>query len=217
MGLCKCTHCPQQGNFVVGRYYSWVHLVKENKFWHEGRRVTDEQGERYSFSVKEYASYFKDIEIPNFSMGIYIDRKCELLFVPHFRHEAGYSVSLDHFERLPFSYEAEEVGKLFRAVWETFRNHPVVKAEEVEGVTPYYKIVTKGKGFRAFSGSRWMIDVQFITSENEIIFEYWYRKKGGAFGRDTTDRHINRIIKLPADNKALGTAILDIFAEAGVP
>lgn len=29
---------------------------------------------------------------------------------------------------------------------------------------PYYKIVTKGKGFRAFSERRWMIAVMFGTS-----------------------------------------------------
>lgn len=219
MGLCKCLHCPQQGEFAVGRYYDWLYSVAEKDFWNKGRSrsVRDEQEGRYTFAPKEYASCFKDIEAADVSMGIYIDRKKELIFVPEFRYEKGYSVSLDCFERLPFPYEAEEVGKTFLAVWETFRAHPVVSAEERERTTPYYKIVTKGKGFRAFSERRWMIDVTFITSENEVIFEYWYRKKGGAFGRDTTDRLINRIIKLSADNDTIGNAILDVFGEAGVP
>ena len=62
-----------------------------------------------------------------------------------------------------------------------------------------------------------MIGVTFITSENESIFAYWYRKKGGAFGLDTTDRRIERLITLSADNETIGNTILDVFGEAGVP
>lgn len=217
MGLCKCTHCPQQGTFAAGSYYVWLYSMEEKSFGEKGRYVKDEQGDGYTFSPKEYVSCFKEIEAANLSMNIFIDRKRELIFVPVFRHEAGFAASLGYFERLPFPYEAGEVGKTFSAVYEEFRNHPVVSAEEVKRTTPYYKIVTNGKGFRAFSGKRWMIHIQFITSENEIIFEYWYRKKGGAFGCDATDRHINRIIKLPSDNEVIGNAVLDVFGEAGVP
>lgn len=217
MGLCKCVYLPQRGNFVAGRYYAWLYSVEDKKREEKSRSVTDEQGDRYVFSPKEYSYYFREIETADAAMGIYVDRKRELIFVPEFRYEKGYFVSLDCFERLPFPYEAEEVGKTFLAVWETFRNHSVVSVEEFEHATPYYKIVTKGKGFRAFSERHWMISVTFITSENEIIFEYWYRKKGGAFGRDITDRHINRITELSADKGTIGNAILDVFGEAGVP
>lgn len=217
MGLCKCTRCPPQGKFVVGRYYAWRYSIAEKFFWKKGRHVTDEQGDGYTFSPRGFASCFKEMEAADLYMGIYIDRKRELIFVPKFKYEAGYHVSLDRFERLPFPYEAEEVGKTLLAVWEAYREHPVVSAEEKEHTTPYYKIITKGKGIRAFSERRWMICVTFITSENEIILEYWYRKKGGAFGRDTTDRNIGRIIKLSAGNETIGNAVLDVFGEAGVP
>lgn len=219
MALCKCIRCPCQGEFVVGRYYDWLYAVREKDYWNKGRSVKDEQEERYKLSLQEYMSCFKDIEADNLAMGIYIDRKKELIFVPEFRYryETGYRVSLDCFEQLPFPYGAEEVGKTFLAVWETYRDHPVVSEEERERATPYYKIVTKGKGFRFFSERHWMISVTFITSENEIIFEYWYRKKGGAFGLDTTDRHIDRLIKLSSDNETIGNTILDVFREAGVP
>lgn len=217
MALCKCIHCPRQGEFVVGRYYDWLYSEREKDYWNKGRSVKDEQEERYKLSLQEYMACFKDIEADNVAMGIYIDRKKELIFVPKFKYEKGYRVSLDCFEQLPFPYEAEEVGKTFLAVWETYRDHPVVSVEEFEHTTQYYKIVTKGKGFRFFSERHWMISVQFITSENQVIFTYWYRKKGGAFGLDTTDRRIERIITLSADNETIGNTILDVFREAGVP
>lgn len=216
MGLCKCIRCPQQGNYVVGKYYGWLYAIEEVNNGKKGFRVSDESGSRYRFLPEEYLLYFKDIVMADISMEIYIDRKRDLVFLPAFKHEAGYHVNLDIFEQLSYPYTSEDVGRIFFDMWEEHRNHPIVNAEDVERVTPYYKIITNGKEYKAFSGKRWMIYITFVLSENEIIIEYWYRKKSG-FGRDITDKNIDRIVKLSSDNMTVGNAILEVFEEAGVP
>lgn len=108
MGICKCYVSPNQGKFEVGRYYTWLKAVSKEK----GICVSDDNKEGTVFSPKEYRRFFKGIQCANISMSIYIDRDRELLFVPEFKHKAGYRVSLDCFSRLSLPYREEDIGRI---------------------------------------------------------------------------------------------------------
>lgn len=212
MGICKCYVSPNQGNFEAGRYYTWLKAVSKEK----GISVSDNNKEWTVFSPKEYRRFFKNIQCANISMSIYIDRNRELLFVPEFKHKAGYRVSLDCFNSLSLPYREEDIGKVFLEVWQKYRRHKVVTAKEVEQVTPYYRLVTNGKDYSKFALNRWMISVDFIVSEKEMIFIYWYKKKGSAFGVDASDRRIDRIEPMSASCEDIGRTVIAIFEEAGI-
>ncbi|MCH5343290.1 MAG: hypothetical protein J1E64_04560 [Acetatifactor sp.] len=98
MAICKCRVRPRQGNFEVGRYYTWYYAVTKTQL--KPKSVRDAEKENFQFSPGEYSYYFKDIEFAYTNIAIYIDRKKELLFVPEFRYEEGFGVSLSYFNRL---------------------------------------------------------------------------------------------------------------------
>lgn len=212
MGICKCYVSPNQGKFEAGRYYTWLKAVSKEK----GISVSDNNKERTVFSPKEYRRFFKNIQCANISMSIYIDRNRELLFVPEFKQKAGYRVSLDCFSSLSLPYREEDIGKVFLEVWQKYCRHKVVTAKEVEQVTPYYRLVTNGKDYSKFAINRWMISVDFIVSEKEMIFTYWYKKKGSVFGVDASDRRIDRIEPMSASCEDIGRTVIAIFEEAGI-
>ena len=85
----------------------------------------------------------------------------------------------------------------------------------LEEAVPYYKLATKGKGWRAFMSGRWLVDVQFVPSENEMMFTYWY-KKGYYFGLDASDPEIERVLPMSASSEEIGRAVLALFEEAGI-
>lgn len=125
-------------------------------------------------------------------------------------------MSLNYFQRLSVPYTEENIGQEFRKAWEEYKDHPVIRVKEAEEITPFYKIITKGKGWKAFASGRWMLKVQFITSENEMRFTYWYKKQGTYFGLDSDERVIERILPMEASCKDIGHTVLAIFEEAGI-
>ena len=232
MALCKCFACPNQGRFEVGKYYDWRYAVSQttskqkanplaNLFSSgslgnsEVKSVKDEDKTNFHFSAEEYALFFKDIQCDNTSMEIYIDRKNELLFVPNFTRETVFHVTLSYFSKLPLPYTEELIGQGFLKVWEEYKDYPIVSVKEAEEAVPFYKIVMKGKGWQSFVSGHWMIYVNFISSENEMIMKYWY-KRGYAFENHASDRIIERIVPMSASCEEIGHAVLAVFGEAGI-
>lgn len=150
-------------------------------------------------------------------MRIYIDRKKELLLVPEFENE-GYPhpMPLNYFSRLPFPYTEDSIGQEFQKLWEKHKTHPVVSVNEVEQITPFYKIVTKGKGWKAFASGRWMLNVQFIPSEGDLIFTYWHKKQGTYYSNYPDDCIIDSVVPMWASCEEIGHTVLAIFEEAGI-
>ena len=213
MAICKCRVRPRQGNFEVGKYYTWYYAVTKTQL--KPKSVRDADKENFQFLPGEYSYYFKDIEFAGTNIAIYIDRKKELLFVPEFRYEEGFGVSLSYFNRLPVPYTEESIGLEFKKVWEEYKDHPVVNKKEREEAVPYFKLATKGKGWRAFMSGRWLVNVQFVPSENEMMFTYWY-KKGYYFGLDASDPEIERVLPMSASCEEIGRTVLTLFEEAGI-
>lgn len=216
MALCKCFACPNQGRFEVGKYYDWRTLFSTGSTGSsEVKSVRDDDKTQFHFSAEEYVLFFKDIQFDNTSMEIYIDRKNELLFVPNFTRESVFHVTLSYFSRLPLPYTEELIGQEFLKVWEEYKDYPIVSVKEAEEAVPFYKIVMKGKGWQSFVSGHWMIYVDFISSENEMILKYWY-KRGYAFENHASDRVIERIVPMSASCEEIGRAVLEVFKEAGI-
>lgn len=213
MALCKCFACPKQGNFEVGKYYIWQYSA-QNFSGEKGIMVRDIDKSYIVFLYEEYTLFFKDIECANTSMNIYIDRKKELIFAPEFKCEIGYRVPLDYFSKLPLPYTQQDIGKEFQKTWEEYRNHLIVSQEERNQVIPYYKIIEKG--WRAFASKRWMLNVDFIISESEIIFTYWYKKQKSSFGLNVDDKVIDKVIPMSASSEEIGHTILELYEKAGI-
>lgn len=169
MAYCKCLLSPDQGNFEVGKYYIWYYSVQTNAD-QKGKMVRDMDKQNIHFLCEEYARYFNDIECADNSMNIYIDRKKELIFTPSLKSEAGFHVSTEYFSRLPVPYTRETIGKEFYEVWKKYHDYPVVTDEERKQITPYFKIISKS--WSAFASRWYMLSVDFIPSEYEIMFTY---------------------------------------------
>lgn len=229
MALCKCKACPRQGKFQIGKYYSWyiapgqlaprenatmpIKYILPDNLCVKG--VHDDDNKFIHFSPGQYPLFFKDVQHADISISVYIDRKNELLFAPVFTDEKGFGAKLSYFAKLPLPYTEDQIGREFLKVWEEYKDHPIVSTKEKEEAVPYYKIVTKGKGFRAFASGRWMIEAEFFTSENEMLLTYWYKCSNG-FEIHTSDTHIQRIVPISASFEEIGHAILSIYEEAGI-
>lgn len=213
MAYCKCYTLPDQGNFEVGKYYIWYYSAQANS-GQKGKMVRDMDKQNINFSSEEYSLYFNDIECADNSIDIYIDRKKELIFTPILKFETGFHVSAEYFSRLPAPYTKETIGKEFYEVWKKYYDHPVVTDEERKQITPYYKIIAKS--WSAFASRRYMLSVEFIPSEEEIMFTYWYRKERNSFGLNADDKVINRVIPMSASFEEIGHTVLRLYEKAGV-
>lgn len=213
MALCKCYACPKSGGFQIGKYYHWVYSPQTFS-GQKGRMVRDINKDNIVFEHQEYSLSFKDIEIANNCINIYIDRKKELIFAPEFKCEIGYHVPLDCFGKVSFPYTPYDIGKEFQEIWEKYKNHSVVSEEERKQTIPYYEIIAKSWG--KFASARWMLNVDFIYSENEIIFTYWYKKERNSFGINADDRVIDRVISMSASCEEIGETIIALYEKAGI-
>ncbi len=140
-------------------------------------------------------------------IGIYIDDKLHIAFIPSLYTEIGYAQSINYFKLLEPPYTFTDMGNLFIQVLNDMRLEPVLSGKE--NIIPAFKIITGGKGFLSFQRKRQLICATF---SERMELEYWYRKKRG-FGIDKGDKEIKIYLPLESNADEIGKAIDTIYFE----
>lgn len=140
-------------------------------------------------------------------IGIYIDDKLHIAFIPYLYNEIGYGQSISYFKILKPPYTFADIGNLFIQVLNDMRLEPILSGRE--DITPAFKIITGGKGFLSFQRKRQAIYVEF---SGRMKFQYAYRQKRG-FGVDKGDKEISVCLPLECNADEIGKAIDTIYFE----
>lgn len=141
------------------------------------------------------------------SIGIYIDDKLHIAFIPTLYTKMGYSQDSGYFKLLEPPYTFTDIGELFIRVLNDMRYEPILDGQK--NIIPAFKTITGEKGFPAFQRKRQMICATFLK---EMKFEYWYRKAHG-FGIDKDDKKIIVTLPFECDANEIGKAIDAIYFE----
>lgn len=141
----------------------------------------------------------------NYSIGIYKDKRENLLIIPDGFDENGIRRAMNKFRIIEIPYDMKTVGEIVIKVFDEVVKNP---HQDAKSAVKVFEIATGIKSYSKFSKDRLLVAGSF-EADKGYIFSPWKRYPDGSYGLDKGEE-----IEFKANIKASAEEIGELVAKA---
>jgi hypothetical protein len=141
-----------------------------------------------------------------YSIGIYMDRKGALLFIPDGFDKNQIRRALNCFNKLEQPYEQKAIGEVIKETFLISQNTPMI--EDIKTLENVFERATGTKGWSKFSKEH--LHVSVVLSDQGYRFAPLKRVRGGGYLGEVGDPVIE--IGLDSSDQEIGEAVIRAFS-----